>query len=122
MRRELMLSAAFYFDLNRPDVAALVGRFDPVWDVLAELATLTSDSIGKLRISKGALHPGAYLDDGPVFIGEGAVIEAGAYVRGPAYIGPGSVVRNGAYVREYCVLLEGAVLGHASEAKNSVLL
>ncbi|MCZ7667235.1 MAG: glucose-1-phosphate thymidylyltransferase [Chloroflexi bacterium] len=70
----------------------------------------------------GEVMPGAYLSDRPVYIGEGARIEPGAYVHGPAYIGPGAVVRHGAFVRENVILLDGAILGHASEAKNSLFL
>jgi len=38
-------------------------------------------------------------DSGPVLVGEGAVVEAGARVVGPAYVGSGSIVRGGAQVR-----------------------
>jgi NDP-sugar pyrophosphorylase family protein len=49
-------------------------------------------------------------------------VEPGAYVAGPAYIGAGAVVRHGAYVRENVIMLAGSLLGHASEAKHSILL
>ena len=65
---------------------------------------------------------GAWVSDRPIFIGEGARIEPGAYVHGPAYIGAGAVVRHGAFVRENVIMLPGSVLGHASEAKNSLFL
>ena len=66
--------------------------------------------------------PGAHVSDRAVYIAEGARIEPGAYVLGPAYIGPGAVVRHGAFVRENVVMLSGSILGHACEAKHSLML
>jgi NDP-sugar pyrophosphorylase family protein len=62
------------------------------------------------------------LGERPIYIGEGARIEPGAYVHGPAYIAAGAVVRHGAFVRENVIMLGGSILGHASEAKNSLFL
>ena len=111
-----------FFDLSHPDVAHLLGRFDRVWDALSELPALTADLLGGRRIIKGTVMPGAMLDDGPIFVGDGATLEPGSYVKGPAYIGSGVTLRHGSYVREQCILLEGSTLGHASEIKNGVLL
>ena len=66
--------------------------------------------------------PGAHIGTAPIYIGEGARIEPGAYVEGPAWIGPGAVVRHGAFVRENVIMLPKSILGHASEAKNSLFL
>jgi NDP-sugar pyrophosphorylase family protein len=57
-----------------------------------------------------------------MYVAEGATVEPGAYIKGPAYIGPGAVVRHGAYIRENVILLADSILGHASEAKNSLFL
>lgn len=53
---------------------------------------------------RAVIEPTVVLVDGPVVIGPEAVLRAGAYVRGPAFIGA------------------GAVVGHATEIKNSILL
>jgi len=85
---------------------------------------------GKLRVwHQGRLLPGAALlmagavlcgDD--IEIGEGALVESGALIKGPSIIGPRSEVRQGAYVRGAVMSLPGAVIGHATEAKNTLLL
>jgi NDP-sugar pyrophosphorylase family protein len=117
-----MLTPADYFDLSHPDVARLFARHARVWGLLAELPELVADLLGGRRIIKGRVMPGVTLDDGPLYIGEGATLEPGSYVKGPAYLGSSVVIRQGAYVREDCILLDGSLLGHASEVKNSVLL
>ena len=59
---------------------------------------------------------------GLVHIDERASIEPGSHFIGPCYIAPGATVRHGAYVREYSWICWGALLGHSSEIKHSVLL
>lgn len=58
---------------------------------------------------------GAYIDPTAV-IGENVRIE------GPSYIGPNVEIRHGAYLRKGSWICEGALVGHCSEIKNSVLL
>lgn len=57
-----------------------------------------------------------------MYIDETASIAPGAFVEAPAYLGPGVVVRHGAYIRQDCILLDGSLLGHASEAKGALFL
>lgn len=59
---------------------------------------------------------------GLVHIDERASIEPGSHFIGPCYIAPDATVRHGAYVREYSWICWGALLGHSSEIKHSVLL
>ena len=56
-----------------------------------------------------------------MFIGEGTVIEPGAYIKGPAWIGAGCEIRHGAYIRENVIVGAGSVIGNSSEIKNSIL-
>ena len=56
-----------------------------------------------------------------VFIGEGTVIEPGAYIKGPAWIGANCQIRHGAYLRENVIVGAGSVIGNSSEIKNSIL-
>ncbi|HFC11594.1 MAG TPA: glucose-1-phosphate thymidylyltransferase, partial [Anaerolineae bacterium] len=74
------------------------------------------------RIIEGDVMTGAIIDDGPIYIGKGAVIHPTAWIQSPAYIAAGAVVRHGALVRPNVIMLEGSVIGHASEAKNAILL
>ena len=68
------------------------------------------------------IMPGAVLADDGLEIGAGALVESGAFLKGPAVIGPRSEVRQGAYVRGAVWSSPGAVIGHATEAKNALLL
>lgn len=111
-----------FFDLTDPEVAAFFDGCDRVWQALSQIGPQVSRLTGGRQTILGTVMPGAHLSDQPVYIGEGAVIEPGAYVIGPAYIGAGAIVRHGALVRENVVLMPGSMLGHASEAKNSLFL
>jgi NDP-sugar pyrophosphorylase family protein len=111
-----------FFDLSDPAVAAFFEGCDFVWEALPGLGRCVAALTGGERVIRGTVMDGATLGDAPLFIGEGAVIEPGAYILGPAYIGAGATVRHGAFVRENVILLPGSGLGHASEAKNSLFL
>lgn len=117
-----MLHPKDFFDLSDKTVDSLFAECEYVWEALANVSRHVARLVGKRRTILGKVARGAYLSDGPIYIGEGAHIEPGAYVIGPAYIGAGAVVRHGAYVRENVILLPGSLLGHASEAKSSIFL
>jgi len=117
-----MLQPDAFFDLTSPAVAELFAGCEFVWQALPRLPEHISRLVGSEQTIAGEVMDGAHVSERPLFIGEGARIEPGAYVQGPAYIGPGVVVRHGAFVRENVILLAGAILGHASEAKNSLFL
>ncbi|NLF66977.1 MAG: glucose-1-phosphate thymidylyltransferase [Chloroflexi bacterium] len=116
-----MLHPADYFDLDDPEIAALFEGCTYVWQVLPLLAAHVARLAPERRV-EGEVMPGAYVSDRAIVIAAGARVEPGAYVLGPAYIGPGAVVRHGAFVRENVIMLAGSILGHASEAKNSLFL
>jgi hypothetical protein len=66
--------------------------------------------------------PGAYLADEEIELSPGALVEPGAMIKGPTFIGPGTEVRQGAYVRGSVFALADCVIGHATEAKNTLML
>jgi UDP-N-acetylglucosamine diphosphorylase / glucose-1-phosphate thymidylyltransferase / UDP-N-acetylgalactosamine diphosphorylase / glucosamine-1-phosphate N-acetyltransferase / galactosamine-1-phosphate N-acetyltransferase len=115
-------AAETYFDLSDEEVNRIFARVERVWEVVARLPEVLDDLVGSRRIIKGTVMPGAMLADGPLYVGDGAVIEPGAYVASSAYIGDGVTIRHGAYVRSNCVFLPGSLLGHASEAKSALFL
>lgn len=117
-----MLAPTDFFDLSDPVVAGFFDDCDYVWQALYGLAARVEALTGGQQTILGEVMPGAYLSERPIYIAKSARIEPGAYVHGPAYIGEGVVVRHGAFVRENVVMLPGAILGHASEAKHSLLL
>ena len=117
-----MLRPVDFFDLQDTAVSAFFDGCDFVWEAIPQIAAHVQRLTEGKQTILGEVMPGAFISDGPVFIGEGARIEPGAYISGPAYIGAGAVVRHGAFVRENVILMPGAILGHASEAKNALFL
>ena len=67
---------------------------------------------------------GATYDEsnGPVVVHATATIEASAHFIGPCLIEAEAEVRHGAYVRQFSWVCAGAVVGHNTEVKHSVLL
>lgn len=116
-----MLTPDDFFQLD-PATAVFFADCRYVWQALSQLKQHVARLTAGQQTILGQVMPGSYLSDRPLYIAEGARIEPGAYVHGPAYIGPNVVVRHGAFVREQVILLDGAVLGHDSEAKNSLFL
>ncbi len=57
-----------------------------------------------------------------ISIGEGTVIEPGAYIKGPCIIGKNCQIRHGAYIRGNCIIGDSCVVGHTTEMKNSIML
>ena len=117
-----MVEPTNFFDLSDPFAEELFGGCAHVWDVLAKLKERVQWLTGGGSSIKGEIRPGAYVSGRDNFISESAVIHPGAYVLGPAFIGPGVEVRHGALVRENVIMMEGSTLGHASEAKNSLMM
>ena len=57
-----------------------------------------------------------------VLIGKGVTIEDGSTIIPPAVIMDGATVRQGAYIRGRVFVGKGAVVGHCTEVKNSILM
>ena len=117
-----MLGPANFFDLSDQFVAALFAECTYVWEAVARIRWHTERLTREQRTIQGDVMPGAYVSNRAIHIAAGARIEPGAYILGPAYIASGCVVRHGAYVRENVIMFPGSILGHASEAKNSLFL
>lgn len=117
-----MLAPADFFDLSDQFVRAIFDDCTYVWQALANIEWHVARLTRERQKIAGDVMPGAFVSDRAIHVDQGARIEPGAYVLGPAYIGSGCVVRHGALVRENVIMLPGSVLGHASEAKNSLFL
>jgi NDP-sugar pyrophosphorylase family protein len=122
LKGEIMFMSTDLFDLSNPAVALLFESCAFAWDAIPRIAQHVARLTEGKQTILGEVMTGAYLSDQPLYIAESARIQPGAYVQGPAYIAPGAVVRHGAFVRENVILLSGSILGHASEAKNALLL
>ncbi len=117
-----MLAPSDFFDMSDQFVQALFDDCDYVWEAVGKIAWHVARLTRERHSIEGEVEDGAFVSDRAIFIAGGARVEAGAYVQGPAYIGAGCVVRHGAFVRENVIMFPGSVLGHASEAKNSLFL
>lgn len=92
-----------------------------VWDALHRLAPyLEEQELGKIEVKVPST---AYLINPELIsIGEGTVIEPGAYIEGPVIIGPYNQIRHGAYIRGNVITGEKCIIGHSTEVKHSILL
>jgi NDP-sugar pyrophosphorylase family protein len=60
--------------------------------------------------------------DGPVYIGPGTVLCAGAAVEGPVYVGARCSIGGGALLRPGTILCDGCTVGHGAEIKASLCM
>ncbi len=76
-----------------------------------------------LGVLQGTISPSAYLVNPELIsIGEGSIVEPGAYIQGPCIIGKHCVVRHGAYIRGNVLTGDNCVIGHDTEVKHSIFL
>ncbi len=118
-----MLTYRDFFDLSAFPHADLFPDNEWVWHALTTLPDYMQRFFAtNVPQRAGQIAPTATLHGTNIFVAEGAVIEDHVSIHGPAIIGADCEVRQGAYLRGNCILAPGAVLGHAGEMKNSILL
>lgn len=112
---------SYFFNLSNYQHRAIFENVNSVWDVLKKIKDyLESLELGKIN---GEISKNAFLiDPQTISIGEGSVVEPGAYIKGPCVIGKHCTVRHGAYIRGNLITGDNCVIGHDSEIKNSVFL
>lgn len=115
------LPSSYFFDLSRYAHAALFSEDVQPWLVLQKLsAYINSQQLGEI---KGTVSSSAYLINPELItIGEGSIVEPGAYIQGPCIIGRDCVVRHGAYIRGNVLTGNQCVIGHDSEVKHAIFL
>ena len=115
------LTPKFFFDLSVWAHQSLFSNDQPVWETLKNITPyLKSLELGKIQteIPKGV----TLVKPESISIGEGTVIQSGAYIEGPCLIGKQCEVRHGAYIRGGVITGNGCVLGHSTELKQAILL
>lgn len=112
---------SYYFDLSSYSHASLFISCESVWEALSSIPNyLSSLPLGQ---HLGSVSPQAYLENADqIYLGNGSIIEAGAYVQGPCWIGDHCVVRHGAYIRGELITGNHCVIGHTTEVKNTIFL
>ena len=93
-----------------------------VWEAIAQIEEQLLAKVGDAVVVEGEVGPHCFIGERSILIEEGARIESTAVIQGPAYIGRGAVVRSGAYIRANSIIFPGALVGHCTEVKNSILL
>ena len=113
-----VFAPADFIDLKQADHAAVFDGVTHAWEILPKLAAYL-----KLHVKPGQHGQliGTPTIGEHVYVGEGTVVEPGAFIKGPAWIGPNCQIRHGAYIRENVIVGAGSVIGNSSELKNSFL-
>ncbi len=121
-----MLRPEDFFDIEGFEFKGLFDDCEYVWQPLSRVGRFALEFITRIEGDNtifGTLMNGAYIDDrNAVVVGEGTVIEPGAFVQGPAIIGKNCQIRHGAYIRGDVVIGNDCIIGHASELKNCIML
>jgi NDP-sugar pyrophosphorylase family protein len=89
------------------------------------LGRVLEDYLAKTIRAKisGEVDPRAYLvNEAQIEIGEGTIVEPGAYIHGPVIIGKNCQIRHGAYLRGNILTGDNCLLGHDTEVKGSIFL
>ncbi len=120
-----MLRPEDFFDLEGFEFKGVFDNCEYVWEALSNVGRFALEHItsidGESNIL-GTVMRGAYVDDtDAVVIGEGTVVEPGAFIQGPAIIGKNCQIRHGAYIRGDVIIGSDCIVGHASELKNAIM-
>ena len=113
-----MFKAGDYLDFNQTEHVTLFEGVEQVWEALKQIEVYLKF---RLKPAIQARMVGKPFISNQVFIGEGSIVEPGAYLAGPAWIGKNTVIRHGAYIRENVIVGDGCVLGNSCEFKNCLI-
>ena len=115
------LSPTYFFSLETFAHASLFKECQYPWQALKELERyLKGQKLGVIEIDiPSSVH---LVNPESISIGEGSVVEPGAYIQGPCILGKNCIVRHGAYIRGNVLVGDGCVIGHDTEIKHSILL
>lgn len=110
-----------YFDLTRVQHPKLFTEGALLWEVIQQLPSYLA--LQKLGVIEVPIPQGVFLENAHLIsIGEGSVIEPGAYIKGPCLIGKRCTIRHGAYIRGNLLAEDDCVIGHDTEIKDSIML
>jgi NDP-sugar pyrophosphorylase family protein len=110
-----------YFDLAGFPYKDLLDGCTTVWDVLRNIEPYLAKRL--LGLIDAEEQQYAYLvNPEKISIGEGTLIEPGAYIKGPCLIGKNCHIRHGAYIRGNVIIGDNCVVGHTTELKHTILL
>jgi UDP-N-acetylglucosamine diphosphorylase / glucose-1-phosphate thymidylyltransferase / UDP-N-acetylgalactosamine diphosphorylase / glucosamine-1-phosphate N-acetyltransferase / galactosamine-1-phosphate N-acetyltransferase len=114
-----------FFDLDGFEFDELFDGCEYVWEAISGIGKFALTYIATIddNAIAGRVMTGAHVaDTQTVIIGEGTVVEPGAYIEGPTIIGYDCQIRHGAYIRGNVVIGNNSIVGHSTEIKNSIML
>lgn len=116
-----MPSPELFFDLKNFSHSKLFEGDSPVWIALTRIKPYCDTlKLGAINCEvPSSVH---LVNPETISIGEGTVIEPGAYIEGPCVIGKECQIRHGSYIRPWVITGDCCVIGHATELKASILL
>lgn len=108
------LSPQSFFDMTGFPHREIFSTCQFVWEALPKIGIYISELFksGKIKANYGE----------DIFLGEGTLVEPGAYIAGPAILGKNCRIGHAAYLRENILVGDNCVLGHGLEVKNSLFL
>ena len=110
-----------YLDLEDFPFMEVFENIDQAWEVLGDYLKEFCSKFKENKI-EGTVMEGAHLEGEGIWIGEGTVVEPGAYIKGPTVIGKNCEIRHSAYIRGNVVVGDNCVVGHCTEVKGSIFL
>lgn len=119
-----MLSVEEFFDLSEFEHKAIFDNCKYPWEAIPLIGQyiLTYSILHKNKKNSKYILKNAFIDNEEnIFIGEGTVVEPGAFIQGPAIIGKNCQVRSGAYIRGNVLIGDNCIVGHTSELKNVIM-
>lgn len=110
-----------YFDLAGFPFQDLFDECETVWQALQRIEPYLHARVhSAIDANK---HQYAYFSNvESISIGEGTIVEPGAYIKGPCLIGKNCHIRHGAYIRGNVIIGDSCVVGHTTELKHAILL
>jgi len=114
-------SVEHFFDISSFSHRELFQDCVFVWQALEKLKSyLEKKTLGKIHSAKQEYA--YFVNPESISIGEGTVIEPGAYIKGPCIIGAHCHIRHGAYIRGDVLIGDHCIVGHTTELKHAILL
>jgi NDP-sugar pyrophosphorylase family protein len=114
-------SAATYFDISSFPFQDLFNECKTVWEVLQNIEPYLAKRMLGLNESENQQYA-YFANSDSISVGQGTIVEPGAYIKGPCLIGKNCHIRHGAYIRGNVIIGDNCVVGHATELKHSILL
>jgi len=110
-----------YFDISGFPFQDLFHECKTVWQVLQNIEPYLKKRMLGLNESENQQYA-YFTNPDTISIGEGTIVEPGAYIKGPCLIGKNCHIRHGAYIRGNVIIGDNCVVGHTTELKHSILL